>query len=150
MATKTKDETKAEPKTKRPAKVKAQTKVKSGAELKAQVKSGAEPKAQVKVKGRAKAQTKAMPKVRSERLDLRLAPEVKQEIERAAALSGQSLSNFVLGAAVPRAREVLREADVIRLTARDRDRFLAALDRDDAEPNAALTRAAERYKAATR
>ncbi len=87
---------------------------------------------------------------KTERLDLRVEHGVKQEIERAAALSGQSVANFVLGATVPRAREVLREADVIRLSARDRDRFLAALDRDDARPNAALVRAAARYKAATR
>ena len=89
-------------------------------------------------------------KNKSERLDVRVNPEVKQEIEYAASLSGQTVSNFVLGATVRTAREVIRESSVIKLSNRDRDRFLAALDRDDAKPNAALVRAAERYKAATR
>jgi uncharacterized protein (DUF1778 family) len=87
---------------------------------------------------------------RTERLDVRMAPEVKSEIERAAALSGQTVSNFVIEATVRRARKVIREASEIRLSARDRDRFLAALDRTDAKPNAALLKAAKRHKAATR
>ena len=84
------------------------------------------------------------------RLDVRVNPKVKQEIERAAAIVGESITNFILAPAIRRAQKVIRESTVLRLSDRDRDRFLAALDREDAKPNAALVRAAERYKAATR
>jgi uncharacterized protein (DUF1778 family) len=86
---------------------------------------------------------------KDERLDLRLPAQLKRTIERAAALSGQTVTTFILGTTVRRARRVIREANVIELSDRDRDRFLAALDNTDARPNAALLRAAERHKAAT-
>lgn len=86
---------------------------------------------------------------KNERLDLRLSADLKRTIEQAAALCGQTVSTFILGYTVRRARKVIREADVIELSDRDRDRFLTALDDADARPNAALLRAAERYKAAT-
>jgi uncharacterized protein (DUF1778 family) len=84
---------------------------------------------------------------RDRRLDLRIQGELKSLIERAAALSGETLSAFVLGSTLRRARKVLREADVIELSNEARDRFLAVLDDVDARPNAALTKAAERHKA---
>ena len=46
----------------------------------------------------------------------------------------------------PEARQVLLEAQVTRLSNRDRDAFLAALDAADAKPNKALKAAARRYK----
>lgn len=85
---------------------------------------------------------------KNSRVDLRIPTDLKEIIEQAAALVGQSVSAFMLGLAVPRAREIIREADTLTLTARDRDRFMAAIDDVDAEPNAALRQAAERYKAA--
>jgi len=85
---------------------------------------------------------------KTERLDLRLPTELKRVIEDAAVLSGQTVSNFVLGTTVRRARKVIRESDAIELSNRDRDRFLAALDDTNARPNAALRRAAKRYQAA--
>jgi uncharacterized protein (DUF1778 family) len=84
---------------------------------------------------------------RDQRLDLRIQGDLKMLIERAAALSGETLSTFVLGSTLRRAREVLREADVIELSNEARDRFLAVLDDADARPNAALMKAAERHKA---
>ena len=92
----------------------------------------------------------AVSNTKGTRLDVRVTQDVKQEIERAASLSGETVSNFVLGASVRRARRVIRDSTTIRLSSRDHERFLAALDRDDAKPNAALVRAAERYKAMTR
>jgi hypothetical protein len=47
---------------------------------------------------------------RDRRLDLRIQGELKVLIVRAAALSGETLSTFVLGSALRRARKVLREA----------------------------------------
>ena len=92
----------------------------------------------------------AVSNTKGTRLDVRVTQDVKQEIERTASLSGETVSNFVLGASVRRAHRVIRDSTMIRLSSRDHERFLAALDRDDAKPNAALVRAAERYKAMTR
>jgi len=75
---------------------------------------------------------------RTERLDLRAPVDQKRLIEEAAALSGLTMSSFILGLTVEHVREVVRGAAVIELTNRDRDRLLAALDDVDAGPNAAL------------
>lgn len=88
------------------------------------------------------------PVARTDRIDLRLSAEQKRLIEQAAVQSGQTISNFVLGATVRVARKVLREASIVELSNRDRDRLLAALDNTNAKPNASLRRAAKRYKAA--
>ena len=84
-------------------------------------------------------------KSKATRLDLRLSEEIKQTIEQAASMIGVTVSHFVLSATVNRAHEVIRESTDIRLSDRDRDRFLAALDRDDDRPNEPLKLAAERY-----
>jgi uncharacterized protein (DUF1778 family) len=80
-----------------------------------------------------------------DRLDLRLPAELKRLIERAAALSGQSISDFVLGSVTPRARKVVRESTSIQLSDRDRDTFLAALERTEPRPLPGLMRAMERH-----
>ena len=83
---------------------------------------------------------------KNERVDLRLPVDQKRLIEQAAALSGLTVSGFILGSTLQRAREVLHETTVIELSARDRDRFLAALDDERARPGPALRRAARRHK----
>jgi uncharacterized protein (DUF1778 family) len=83
---------------------------------------------------------------KNERVDLRLPMDQKRLIEQAATLSGLTVSGFILGSTIERAREVLRETTVIELSNRDRDRFLAALDDEQAKPGAALRRAARRHK----
>jgi uncharacterized protein (DUF1778 family) len=83
---------------------------------------------------------------KNERVDLRLPMDQKRLIEQAATLSGLTVSGFILGSTLQRAREVLRETTVIELSGRDRDRFLAALDDDQAKPGPALRRAARRHK----
>ncbi len=83
---------------------------------------------------------------RDQRLDLRIQSELKILIERAAALSGETLSSFVLGSTLRRARKVLREADVINPSDEARDRFLKVLDDNDERQNAALLKAAELHK----
>jgi uncharacterized protein (DUF1778 family) len=85
---------------------------------------------------------------KSERLDLRVPDGHKKLIEQAAALAGQTVSSFVLSSTLQRAREVIGAAEVIALSAVDRDRVLAALDDAGAKPGAALRRAARRYNAA--
>ena len=79
------------------------------------------------------------------RLDFRLNRQVKEVIEQAAAVSGQSVSDFAVSALYRTAKEVLEREQTTRLFNRDRDLFLAGLD-SDAKPNEALRRAARRYK----
>jgi uncharacterized protein (DUF1778 family) len=79
------------------------------------------------------------------RINVRLPSELKQTIEAAAAALGQSVSEFAVSTVVREARQVLQETRVTRLSNRDRDRFLEALDAVDLKPNAALKTAAKRY-----
>ena len=79
------------------------------------------------------------------RINIRVRSELKQTIEAAAGTLGQTMSEFVVSTVVREARQVLRQAEVTRLTNRDRDRFLEALDALDTKPNAALKAAARRY-----
>lgn len=79
------------------------------------------------------------------RINVRLPSELKQTIEDAASALGQSVSEFVISTVVREARLVLQDAQITRLSNRDRDRFLEALDSIDAKPNAALKAAARRY-----
>jgi len=80
------------------------------------------------------------------RLSVRLPGELKRTIEEAAAVLGQTVSEFAISAAVREARHVIQDAQVTRLSNRDRDAFLSALDAADAKPNDALKKAARRYK----
>ncbi len=80
------------------------------------------------------------------RINVRLPNELKKTIEEAAATLGQSVSEFAVSTVVREARQVLQDARVTRLSNRDRERFLAALDTADARPNEALKAAAKRYR----
>ena len=80
------------------------------------------------------------------RLNFRLPGNLKALIEQAATELGQSVTDFAISSLVRDAREVLQQSQRTRLTDRDRDIFLAMLDKVDARPNAALKAAAGRYK----
>ena len=81
-----------------------------------------------------------------ERLDFRLLAEQKRRIERAAALTGQTVTDFAAAALDERASEVLQSHEVTELSDRDRDMFLAMLDDVDTQPNEALRAAAQTYR----
>jgi uncharacterized protein (DUF1778 family) len=83
---------------------------------------------------------------RDSRLNFRLPSDLKEVIEEAAASLGQSVSDFAVSTLVQQARSVIEQRNVTVLSNRDRDRFIDLLDDADARPNAALTRAAKRYK----
>jgi uncharacterized protein (DUF1778 family) len=88
-----------------------------------------------------------MPEAKSEaRLNFRLTSELKKIIEDAAAQTGQTVSDFAISTLVQASRRILHEQQVTRLTERDRQRFVEMLDDDSTKPNAALTKAAKRYK----
>jgi uncharacterized protein (DUF1778 family) len=83
---------------------------------------------------------------REARLNFRLPLDLKEVIEEAAASLGQSVSDFAVSTLVRQARSVIDQRNVTVLSGRDRDRFIALLDATDARPNAALAKAAKRYK----
>lgn len=78
------------------------------------------------------------------RLDVRLAARHKRLVEEAAGLLGQSLSAFTVSTLVRESEQVIRQSGLIRMSNRDRDAFLAALDRPP-KPNARLRRGARRH-----
>ena len=82
---------------------------------------------------------------RDARLDFRLSQDHKRMIEQAAAVTGQSLSEFALANLVQAAQRVIERAAVTELTTRDRDTFLRLIA-SDAKPNKALQDAASRYR----
>jgi len=81
---------------------------------------------------------------RSSRLDVRLRKEQKLLIEQAAMLLGQTVSAFTTAVALREAEQVIEKFGNLRLSDRDRDIFLAALD-NPPEPNAKLRRAVKEY-----
>lgn len=81
---------------------------------------------------------------KDERIDFRVNSESKSLFLKAAELSGQNLSAFVVDAVRKQAIRVLEEHDKIRLNNQARDIFLGALANPPA-PGDALRRAAEKY-----
>ena len=79
------------------------------------------------------------------RIKVRLSSELRLTIEEAAAALGQTITEFTIATVIREARQVLEEAQVTRLSNRDRDQFLKALNAVDARPNKALKAAARRY-----
>ncbi len=81
----------------------------------------------------------------AERIDLRVSPEHKRLIERAAAVKGHSsVSGFAAVELIQAARAALEESQVLTLSDRDWDRFTDILDGN--EPNEALIGAAREYR----
>lgn len=85
--------------------------------------------------------------VKSERIATRVTPEQKTLIAEAAAVSGRSLTEFMVESAQRDARRILEESRVIRLAAEHQARLVEAL-LNPPEPNEALRAAARAYDAA--
>ncbi len=83
---------------------------------------------------------------KTDRLELRLTPQQRELIERAAALRGQVLASFIRSELFERAQEIVDQHAQTELSARDFRRFLDVLDRDP-EPVPALKAAFRRHKA---
>lgn len=67
------------------------------------------------------------PVARTARLEARIPACLKTVLIRAAALQGQTLTDFVVSSATENARRVIREAEVLELSERDRVAFAQAL-----------------------
>lgn len=80
-----------------------------------------------------------------ERIDVRLRPEQKTEIEQAAHIKGLTMTDFIIQNAVTNARQTIREYETWTLERPDAEIFAAALT-EPAMLGPRLTRAAKRYK----
>ncbi len=78
-----------------------------------------------------------------ERFEARLPVEQKAFLERAAALNGQTLTDFIISSAQRAAEQTVREREILVLSARDSQAFVESL-LNPPEPNAALRRATDR------
>lgn len=72
-----------------------------------------------------------MSDAKSDRINVRLSPDAHETIRAAASLQQQDVTSFVLGAAMERARAVLAEDRILRLTPHEVNQLEKALD---AEP----------------
>lgn len=64
---------------------------------------------------------------RSDRINLRLQKSAKILLERAAGFEGKTVSNFILTCALDKAQKTIRQQEIMTLTAKNAERFLAAL-----------------------
>lgn len=83
------------------------------------------------------------------RFDMRINSQAKTMIERAALITGQTLTDFAISNLVQSAMETIERYEKLVLSNRDRDRFLAALDRP-AKPLPALAKAKRLHAQATK
>lgn len=81
----------------------------------------------------------------SQRIDVRLRPGQKSEIERAAHIKGLTVTDFIIQNAVTNARQTIREYETWTLERPDAEIFAAAL-MEPAVLGPQLTQAAKRYK----
>jgi uncharacterized protein (DUF1778 family) len=82
---------------------------------------------------------------KKERLEARLTPTQKKQIEHAAGIRGTSVSDFVVLSAAEAALRTIREHEVLALNERARRVFAAALLHPPA-PGKRLAAAARRYR----
>lgn len=80
-----------------------------------------------------------------ERIEARVTPEQKQFFERAAEVSGVTLTDFAISSMQRAAAEALEQYTMLKLSMRDQQAFLDTL-LNPPEPNAALRRAAKRHE----
>lgn len=78
----------------------------------------------------------------TDRMNIRVRPEVKARLMRAAALRHTDLTSFVTQSALREAETVIAEADVLKVSERDFGRILKLLD-NPPKPNAKLRAAVE-------
>jgi len=92
--------------------------------------------------------TMATQDTRDARLEARVSVTQKSLLQQAAALSGRTLSEFVVASAQDAARRVIAEHESILLSREEQLAFVQAL-LNPPEPNARLKRAAKAYRQRT-
>ncbi len=78
------------------------------------------------------------------RLEARIPSDVYETMQRAARLLGMTMTGFVIATAGERARSIVEEAELLRLSREDQVRFAEALI-DPPEANERLKLAAKRH-----
>lgn len=63
------------------------------------------------------------------RVDIKTTKAAKATLEQAAYALGTTLSAFILDCAMPKAREIITQSDLIHLTRKESKRFIAALQK---------------------
>jgi uncharacterized protein (DUF1778 family) len=84
---------------------------------------------------------------KQDRIGARVPHDVYETLRRAAELTGATVNQFLVQAALKEAQAVIEREDVIRLSPRDWN-WLLELMENPPEPNAKLKAALERYKKA--
>ena len=80
-----------------------------------------------------------------DRMHFRLDPKIKARVSRAAAITGQRLSDFAVSTRSEKADQILARHDTILLTSDEYSFFLNALA-DDGKPSERSRAAAKRYR----
>ena len=83
---------------------------------------------------------------RVQRLEARVTADQKRLLKEAADAQGRTLTDFVVGSLVEMATRVLREQELVVLSAKDREIFVHALLNPPALEGGRLARAVERYR----
>ena len=84
------------------------------------------------------------------RINIRLAPAVKERVARAAALSGQDMTEFAVATLSEKADLIIERHDHLLLGSEDYAFFLNALDETTPEPSSRSLSIAEKYRQGTR
>jgi uncharacterized protein (DUF1778 family) len=79
------------------------------------------------------------------RMHFRLDPKIKARVARAAAITGQGLTDFAVSTLSEKADQILARHDTILLSSDEYSFFLKALD-DDPKPSKRSRAAAKRYR----
>jgi uncharacterized protein (DUF1778 family) len=84
-------------------------------------------------------------KARNARLEARVSGDQKNLFQKAATLSGKTLSEFVIDSTQEAAAKIIQEHEIIRLSREEQVAFVSAL-LAPSEPGARLRRAVEGYR----
>ena len=87
---------------------------------------------------------------KQDRIGARVPHEVYETLCRAAELTGATVNQFLVQAALKEAQEVIEREEVIRLSPRDWNWLLELMDNPPPRPNARLKAALKRYQKARR
>jgi len=83
-------------------------------------------------------------RVKDGRLETRIPARIKNILQRAAELQGQTLTDFVLSSTTEAARQIIREHELLELSEKDQITFARTL-LNPPKSNSRLTRAARDY-----
>jgi uncharacterized protein (DUF1778 family) len=81
----------------------------------------------------------------NQRVSARVTPKVYETLSQAAELTGSTLNQFIVQSAYEKARSIIENESIIKMTARSASAFFDALD-NPPKPNAKLKKAVKEYQ----